>query len=97
MRPSQTPALRSAPIAAFPLLAPCGPSPQLATAPTRVLHRLYPEVLNNNRVVSVLRSGYPSVGRFPSKALPIRTCVAPNGTACSRSAIIQADISPAVG
>ena len=39
----------------------------------------------------------PSSGLLPSTALPIRTCVAPDSTACSRSPLIPAEIQVADG
>ena len=52
---------------------------------------------NDTDVVRRWHPGYRSCGRFPSNAVPIRTCVAPFAIASRRSPLIPAEITEAVG
>src|SRR6266700_2436196 len=99
MSPSQTPALRSAPIAPSLFSPRAAGSPHGMPRPVSRSYRpcLRAQLRKHNRVSSALRSGYRRAGRFPSNALPLRTCVAPNATACSRSSLIPAEIRSAAG
>src|SRR5690606_9598455 len=54
-------------------------------------------VTERHDVVRGSRPGYRTGARFPSSALPIRTCVAPCASAASRSWLMPADSAVAAG